>query len=127
MSETHPDSSLQERRDRLFGPGAPLFYTRPLEIVKGDGAFLFDAEGRRYVDLYNNVPCVGHSNAHVAEAMARAQSTLNVHSRYLHRAILDFAERYLELHAEGIENVVFSCSGTEAVEVAIQMARAATG
>ncbi len=127
MSETQTDSSLRKRRDRLLGPGAPLFYTRPLEIVRGEGAFLFDADGRRYVDLYNNVPCVGHANAHVVEAMARAQSTLNVHSRYLHRGILDFAERYLELHPDGIENVVFSCSGTEAVEVAIQMARAATG
>jgi 4-aminobutyrate aminotransferase-like enzyme len=121
------DSSLKKRRDRLFGAGAPLFYTRPLEIVRGEGAFLFDADGRRYVDLYNNVPCVGHANVHVVEAMARAQSTLNVHSRYLHRGILDFAERYLELHPDEIENVVFSCSGTEAVEVAIQMARAATG
>ena len=127
MSDNQTDSPLQQRRDRLFGPGAPLFYTRPLEIVRGEGAFLFDADGRRYVDLYNNVPCVGHANGHVVEAMARAQSTLNVHSRYLHRGILDFAERYLALHADGIENVVFSCSGTEAVEVAIQMARAATG
>lgn len=127
MPEAQSENSLKNRRDRLFGPGAPLFYTHPLEIVRGEGALLFDADGRRYVDLYNNVPCVGHANAHVVEAMARAQSTLNVHSRYLHRGILDFAERYLALHPDEIENVVFSCSGTEAVEVAIQMARAATG
>jgi 4-aminobutyrate aminotransferase-like enzyme len=118
---------LLARRNRVFGRGAPLFYSEPLQIVRGDGAFLFDAQGRRYVDLYNNVPCVGHANPRVAEAVARAQRTLNVHSRYLHEDIVRLAERYTALHGEAIENVVFSCSGTEANEIAIQIARIATG
>ena len=63
---------LLARRNRVFGRGAPLFYSEPLQIVRGEGAFLFDAQGRRYVDLYNNVPCVGHANPRVAEAVARA-------------------------------------------------------
>jgi 4-aminobutyrate aminotransferase-like enzyme len=77
--------------------------------------------------MYNNVPCVGHANPHVAEAMARQQSTLNVHSRYLHEGIVTFAERLAALHGPEIESVIFACSGTEANEVALRMARLATG
>ena len=119
--------SLAARRDRAFGAGAPLFYDTPLHIVRGQGVELFDPEGRRYVDMYNNVPCVGHANPYVAEAMARQQSTLNVHSRYLHEGIVAFAERLAALHGPEIESVIFSCSGTEANEVALRMARMATG
>lgn len=119
--------TLAARRDRAFGAGAPLFYSTPLHIVRGQGVELFDPEGRRYVDMYNNVPCVGHANSHVAEAMARQQSTLNVHSRYLHEGIVAFAERLAALHGPEIESVIFSCSGTEANEVALRMARMATG
>ena len=120
-------TTLAARRDRAFGAGAPLFYNTPLHIVRGEGVELFDPEGRRYVDMYNNVPCVGHANSHVAEAMARQQSTLNVHSRYLHEGIVAFAERLTALHGPEIESVIFSCSGTEANEVALRMARMATG
>ena len=120
-------SSLAARRDRAFGAGAPLFYNTPLHIVRGEGVYLFDPDGRRYVDMYNNVPCVGHANPVVVEAMARQQGTLNVHSRYLHEGIVAFAERLASLHGPQIESVVFSCSGTEANEVALRMARLATG
>ena len=119
--------SLKARRDRALGAGAALFYETPLHIVRGEGAYLFDADGRRYVDMYNNVPCVGHANPRVAEAMARQQATLNTHSRYLHEGVIDFAERLAALHGPQIESVVFSCSGTEANEVALRMARFATG
>jgi 4-aminobutyrate aminotransferase-like enzyme len=127
MNATTPAATLAARRDRAFGAGAPLFYSTPLHIVRGQGVELFDPEGRRYVDMYNNVPCVGHANPHVAEAMARQQSTLNVHSRYLHEGIVTFAERLAALHGPEIESVIFACSGTEANEVALRMARLATG
>ncbi|MGE0717560.1 MAG: aspartate aminotransferase family protein [Alphaproteobacteria bacterium] len=120
-------ADLLARRDRVLGTGAPLFYTTPVHIVRGEGVYLYDPDGRRYVDMYNNVPCVGHANPHVVEAMARQQGTLNVHSRYLHEGILDFAERLTGLHGPEIESVVVSCSGTEAIEVALRMARMATG
>jgi 4-aminobutyrate aminotransferase-like enzyme len=120
-------SALAARRERALGRGAPLFYDAPLHLVRGEGAFLFDADGRRYVDMYNNVPCVGHANPVVVEAMARQQGTLNVHSRYIGEDIIEFAERLTALQHDGIESVVFSCTGTEAVENAIRMARAATG
>lgn len=125
-------ATLAARRDQAFGAGAPLFYNAPLHIVRGEGVYLFDADGRRYLDMYNNVPCVGHANPHVVEAMARQQGTLNVHSRYLHEGIVAFAERLAALHqapdgGPAIESVVFSCSGTEANEVALRMARLAAG
>jgi 4-aminobutyrate aminotransferase-like enzyme len=119
--------TLMDRRDRVLGVGTPLFYNEPLHIVRGQGVYVYDAEGRRYIDMYNNVPCVGHGNPHVVEAMAKQQSTLNVHSRYLHEGIIEFAERLVGLHCPAIESVVVSCSGTEAVEVALRMARFATG
>jgi 4-aminobutyrate aminotransferase-like enzyme len=120
-------TTLAARRDRALGTGAPLFYDKPLHIVRGEGTYLFDDTGRRYVDMYNNVPCVGHANPHVVEAMARQQATLNVHSRYLHEGIVALAERIAALHGPSIESVVFSCSGTEANEVALRIARGATG
>jgi 4-aminobutyrate aminotransferase-like enzyme len=121
------DTSLMARREQALGAGAPLFYASPLHIVRGEGAYLFDAAGRRYVDLYNNVPCVGHAHPAVVEAMARQQATLNVHSRYLHEGVVALAERLTGLHGPQIQSVVFSCSGTEANEIALRMARFATG
>lgn len=121
------NEDLRRRRDQAFGAGAALFYDTPLTIVRGEGAYLFDPEGRRYVDLYNNVPCVGHANPRVVEAMARQQGTLNVHSRYLNEGAIAFAERLASLHGPQIESVIFSCSGTEANEIALRMARFATG
>jgi 4-aminobutyrate aminotransferase-like enzyme len=118
--------ALKARRDQALGAGAALFYDEPLHIVRGEGVYLFDPAGRRYVDMYNNVPCVGHANPRVVEAMARQQGTLNVHSRYLHEGVVEFAERLAALHGPQIESVVFSCSGTEAIEIALRMARMAT-
>jgi 4-aminobutyrate aminotransferase-like enzyme len=118
---------LIARRERLLGVGAPLFYERPLHIVQGEGVWLFDADGERYLDVYNNVLCVGHAHPHVVEAMRRQTATLNVHSRYLHEGVLDYAEKLTGLHAAGLSTAVFTCTGTEANEVALMMARAATG
>ncbi|MBW6397573.1 aspartate aminotransferase family protein [Roseomonas sp. HJA6] len=118
---------LLARRNRALGAGAPLFYEHPLHIVRGEGVYLFDSNGRRYVDMYNNVPCVGHANPRVVEAMARQQGTLNVHSRYLHESVVTFCERLAALHGPQIESVILTCSGTEANEVAMRMARFATG
>ena len=119
-------TSLRERRDRAFGSGAPLFYADPVHIVAGEGVWLTAADGRRYLDMYNNVPCVGHANPRVVEAMHTQAQTLNVHSRYLHEGVVRYAERVTGLHAEPIDSVVFTCSGTEASEVALMTARAVT-
>jgi len=110
-----------------MGDGAPMFYDDPIQLVSGDGVWLTDVDGKRYLDLYNNVPCVGHANPRVAEALARQASTLNVHSRYLHENVIDYVERLVGLHHDGIESAVVVCSGSEATEMAMRMARGATG
>ncbi len=120
-------ADLLARRERALGTGAQLFYDTPLHIVRGEGVWLWDAEGRRYLDMYNNVPCVGHAHPAVARAMGDQQVTLNTHNRYLHEGIVAFAERLTALHGAQIESVVFACSGTEAIEIALRMARFATG
>ncbi len=120
------NSQLVDRRNKAIGQGAPLFYDQPLHIVRGEGAYLYNQAGRQYIDMYNNVPCVGHANPNVAAAMHQQLQTLNVHSRYLHEDILEYAEKLCALHASSIESVVFCCSGTEANEVAMTMARIAT-
>jgi 4-aminobutyrate aminotransferase-like enzyme len=120
-------AKLLQRRDSALGVGAELFYSDPIELVRGDGARLFDRDGRRYIDFYNNVPAVGHGNPRVADAISLQQRTLNTHSRYVHENVIRYAERLAALHAPTIDSIVFSCSGTEANEVAIQMARIATG
>ena len=119
--------TMVARRDRLLGRHAELFYERPLNLVRGEGACVFDADGRRYIDMYNNIPVVGHCNPRVVNALARQAATLVTHSRYLDETILDYAERLLGVHADGIDRVVFTCTGTEANEVAMQMARLASG
>jgi 4-aminobutyrate aminotransferase-like enzyme len=120
-------SELLARRERLLGVGTPLFYDQPLHIVQGEGVWLVGADGKRYLDMYNNVPCVGHGHPHVVEAMQQQAAGLNVHSRYLHEGILNYAERLTQLHADSLSTAVFTCTGTEANEVAMAMARAATG
>ena len=120
-------TSVRNRRDAVFGAGSTLFYDEPVHIVRGEGVVLHAADGTRYIDMYNNVPSVGHCHPHVVEAVSKQLGTLNVHNRYLHEAILEYGERLLATHHDGIENVVFSCTGTEANEVALMMARAATG
>ncbi len=119
--------ALIERRERLLGTQTPLFYEEPVHIVRGEGIHLYDADGKQYVDMYNNVPCVGHANPRVVAAMQQQAATLNVHSRYLHEGILDYAERLTALHAEPLTTAVFCCTGTEASEIALRMARSATG
>ncbi len=111
----------------MLGHDAPLFYDEPLELVRGEGVWLEAADGTRYLDLYNNVPCVGHANPRVVRAMADQAATLNVHSRYLHPIVIEYGERLVGLHHDGIESVVLACSGSEATEMALTMARTLTG
>ena len=120
-------AELLARRERIIGIGITTFYQDPVHIVRGEGDWLYDADGRRYLGIYNNVPCMARANPHLVEAMQLWTETLNVHSRNLHEGILNYAERLSSLHADPITATVFTCSGTEANEVAIQMARAAAG
>jgi len=119
--------SLLNRRYRLLGKGSPLFYDKPLHIVRGEGVWLYDAEGRRYLDAYNNVPHVGHSHPRVVEAISRQAATLNIHTRYLHENILEYGERLISTFDPPLSMAMFACTGSEANDVAMQMARLCTG
>jgi len=123
----HDDAELLSRRDAAFGAGAPLFYDEPLHFVRSEGVYLYDQAGRGYIDLYNNVPCVGHCHPKVVEAITRQVGVLNVHSRYLHESAIELAERLIALHAPQIETMLFTCSATEANETALRMAKYLTG
>lgn len=127
MHRTMDKENILERRKRLLGAGAPLFYDEPLHIVRGEGVHLYDAGGKEYLDVYNNVPNVGHCHPHVVEALHRQSSILNVHTRYLHETILDYAERLTALHDDSLSMAFFTCSGTEANELALRMARFISG
>lgn len=121
------EQALIARREHLLGPAYRLFYERPLHLVRGAGVWLYDAEGNAYLDAYNNVPSVGHSHPHVVAAIARQAATLNTHTRYLHTAILDYAERLLATFPAPLRQVMFTCSGSEANDLALRVAGAATG
>ena len=122
-----PDDSLLNRRLNVLGRNAPLFYDRPVHIVRGNGVWVEDADGRRYLDAYNNVPHVGHCHPHVVDAIARQAAELNLHTRYLHETVVTYAERLTAMFAEPLNTAMFTCSGTEANELALRMARFGTG
>ncbi len=115
-----------ERRRRL-GPSLSLAYRTPLEIVRGAGAHLYDRTGRAYLDMVNNVAHVGHCHPRVVRAGARQMSILNTNTRYLHPAIVRYAERLAETLPEPLSVCFFVCSGSEANELALRMARTHTG
>ena len=122
MTET-----LVERRARLMGPNVPTFYRTPVHIVKGEGVWLWDAAGNRFLDCYNNVPHVGHCHPRVVRAICDQAGTLNTHTRYLHDGVLDYIERLTATFGHGISQVIMTCTGSEANDIALRMAQAATG
>lgn len=114
------------RRHETFGASSVLFYERPIEMVRAQGAYMYDADGQRYLDVYNNVPSVGHCHPHVVEAVAGQIGTLNIHTRYLSRVVEDYAARLLSLFPAPLGNVVFTCTGSESNDLAMRIARLAT-
>ncbi len=119
--------TLLQRRHRVLGSASPLFYDNPLHLVRGEGVWLFDVDGRRYLDVYNNVPCVGHCNPHVVEAISRQAAQLNIHTRYLDEQIVSYAERLTATLDASLNTVMFTCTGSEANELALRLARFASG
>jgi 4-aminobutyrate aminotransferase-like enzyme len=119
-------SDLLERRRRVL-PRSPLFYEHPVHLVRGEGVWLFDPNDRRYLDCYNNVPVVGHSHLRVVQAVTQQQRLLATHSRYLHEAIVELAERLQATLPPELNAVMVVNSGSEANDLAWRIARAATG
>jgi 4-aminobutyrate aminotransferase-like enzyme len=121
------DAALIERRQKLLGPAYRLFYQNPVHLVRGQGAYLYDKQGTQYLDAYNNVACVGHCHPRVTQAIAAQLALLNTHTRYLHEDVLAYAERLLATLPQALGHIMFTCTGSEANDLALRIARAHTG
>ncbi|MEZ4776437.1 MAG: aminotransferase class III-fold pyridoxal phosphate-dependent enzyme [Bacteroidia bacterium] len=124
--ETKP-REIQQVRNRHLGRSLSVSYDRPLKIVRGYGQYLYDHEGRRYLDTVNNVPHVGHQHPRIVAAGRKQAALLNTNTRYLHEAIVRYAEELLATLPPSLEVVHFVNSGSEANELALRMARAIGG
>lgn len=118
--------SIVQRRENDLGPAYKLFYQTPVEIVRGKGVYLYDQNGEAYLDVYNNVPSVGHSHPYVVNAVHEQLKTLNTHTRYGSKLILDYSERLLSTFPEEIGNIMYTCTGSEANDLALRVAQAYT-
>lgn len=117
------EQDMVARRRTLLGPSYKLFYEHPVEFVRAEGVRLYDSEGNAYLDVYNNVPSVGHCHPRVVAAITEQAARLNTHTRYLDEAILDYAEQLLATYPAEIGNVMFTCTGSEAVDLALRVIR----
>lgn len=121
------DRDLVRRRSAAMGAAYRLFYDRPLHVVSAHGVTLVDDAGREYLDAYNNVPVVGHSNKRVRDAVHEQLGRLNTHTRYLTDEVVAYAEWLTALFPSPLDQVIFTCTGSEAVDLALRVARAVTG
>ena len=123
---TGETSPLEARRAAL--PSSyRLFYEHPVVVDHTEGVWIHDATGTPLLDVYNNVPVVGHSNAHVADRVAAQLRTANTHTRYVYPSVAEYASRLESLFPAALNKTIFTCSGSEAVDLALQVARFTTG
>jgi 4-aminobutyrate aminotransferase-like enzyme len=120
-------ASLIARRQATFGASSVLVYQRPIRMVRAEGIWMFDADGRRYLDVYNNVASVGHCHPRVVEAIAKQAATLNTNTRYLYDNVHDYAERLLKTFPARLSNIVFTCTGSESNDFALRLTKSFTG
>jgi 4-aminobutyrate aminotransferase-like enzyme/Ser/Thr protein kinase RdoA (MazF antagonist) len=118
--------TLSVRRE-LLGKNLSVSYQQPLKIVRGWMQYLYDDTGRAFLDVYNNVPLVGHSHPRVVRAVQEQVALLNTNTRYLHDNVTRYAERLTRLLPEPLRVCYFVNSGSEANELALRLARAHTG
>ena len=122
-----PDESLLARRREALGPTYRLFYDVPVQVARAEGVFLYAPDGTEYLDVYNNVPSVGHCHPAVAEAIAKQAAILNTHTRYLTDKVVEYAETLLATFPAELSQVMLTCTGSEASDLALRVARACTG
>lgn len=120
-------SALLARRSKVLGPAYRLFYDAPLHLVRGLGTRVWDADGQEYLDAYNNVPSVGHCHPKVVAALSAQASELNTHTRYIHENIILYAERLTAEFPAELSQVMLTCTGSEANDLALRVAHAVTG
>jgi 4-aminobutyrate aminotransferase-like enzyme/Ser/Thr protein kinase RdoA (MazF antagonist) len=123
-----PMQALAERRNAVFGPAIePLSYAEPIEMAAASGVWMTGTDGRRYLDMYNNVVCVGHAHPRVTGAVSRQWRTLNTNLRYLHASAVELAERLVATCPKDLDTVLFVNSGSEANDLAWRLACWHTG
>lgn len=129
MTQLFPQPSADTllARRAVLGPAYRHFYDEPLRPVRGSDVWLYDAEGRSYLDCYNNVPSVGHSHPRIVEALAKQAALLNTHTRYLHESTVQYAERLVALFPPELDTVMFTCTGSEANDLALRIVYDVTG
>lgn len=121
------DPTLLRRRADALAPSYQLFYDEPVHLVRGEGVWVYDADGNRYLDCYNNVPSVGHAHPRVVKALCDQASLINTHTRYLHEHVVALGERLGTMLPGDLGTSYFVCTGTEANDLAVQIARVVTG
>ncbi|MBB6221322.1 aspartate aminotransferase family protein [Rhizobium leguminosarum] len=121
------ESQLIARRDNVLGASYRLQYRRPVHFVRGEGMWLYDPDGRGYLDFYNNVPSLGHCNPEVNAAIADQASRISANTRYLEPRLVDYAERLVATFPQELDRVVFTCTGSESNDLALRIARLASG
>jgi 4-aminobutyrate aminotransferase-like enzyme len=119
-------SKTPNKRSQFMGD-SPLFYKEPINLESGEGVWLYDKSGKKYLDVYNNVPVAGHCHPRIIASLTDQASKLNVHSRYISDVVVNYSEKLISLHSGNLSKLQMACSGTEAVEIAIKMARIHTG
>ena len=118
-------AELRARRREVMG-SSPLSYRDSVHFIDGEGVWLVDTSGERYLDAYNNVQVVGHGNATVADAISAQARTLATNTRYLHESVVVLSERLLETLPDGFDRVFLVNSGSEANDLAWRLATTAT-
>lgn len=128
-SDAHPElgsAEIQTQRQVRLARNLSLNFREPLHIVRGEGAYLYDAQGQAYLDLVNNVAHVGHANSFVVEAGARQMKTLNTNTRFLHDSIVEYARSLVATLPDPLSVVFLVNSGSEANDLAMRFAHAHT-
>ncbi len=121
------EAELIARRDAVLGASYRLQYRRPVHFVRGEGMWLYDPDGRAYLDFYNNVPSLGHCHPEVNAAMAEQAARISANTRYLEPSLVGYAERLVDTFPGELDRVVFTCTGSESNDLALRIARLASG
>jgi 4-aminobutyrate aminotransferase-like enzyme/Ser/Thr protein kinase RdoA (MazF antagonist) len=126
MPSSEKNLKLKERRHESVSPSLSLSYKEPLHFVQGHQQYLYDSNGREYLDGVNNVCHVGHSHPHVVQRISDQASLLNTNTRYLHENLVAYAEKLTALFPTPLDVCFFVCSGSEANDLALRIARTVT-
>lgn len=121
------EAALIARRDSVLGASYRLQYRRPVHFIRGEGMWLYDPDGRPYLDFYNNVPSLGHCHPEVNAATADQLGRISANTRYLEPRLVEYAERLVATFPKEIDRVVFTCTGSESNDLALRIARFASG